>query len=133
MAATLSLFLVAWVAEYAVGRWLPDLRGLPVVALYVAISAADLVAAGKVLHLGLSEVSGKTLRRACAVHPVAASSRRKHADGFESANHSFEPTASAAAFRARRVVALNVMPLTGMSWFSATIATVTAAQTGRLI
>lgn len=33
---------------------------------------ADLVAEGKVLHLGLSEVSAATLRRACAVHPIAA-------------------------------------------------------------
>ena len=33
---------------------------------------AELVAAGKVRHLGLSEVSGATLRRACAVHPIAA-------------------------------------------------------------
>jgi aryl-alcohol dehydrogenase-like predicted oxidoreductase len=30
------------------------------------------VAEGKVLHLGLSEVSGPTLRRAHAVHPIAA-------------------------------------------------------------
>ena len=34
--------LVIWVAGYALGRWLPDLRGLPVVALYLAIMAADL-------------------------------------------------------------------------------------------
>lgn len=33
---------------------------------------AGLVAAGKVGHLGLSEVSARTLRRACAEHPVAA-------------------------------------------------------------
>jgi aryl-alcohol dehydrogenase-like predicted oxidoreductase len=33
---------------------------------------AELVAAGKVRHLGLSEVGAETLRRACAVHPVAA-------------------------------------------------------------
>ncbi|MFF9817208.1 aldo/keto reductase [Streptomyces sp. NPDC014006] len=33
---------------------------------------AELVAAGKVRHLGLSEVSAKTLRRAHAVHPIAA-------------------------------------------------------------
>jgi aryl-alcohol dehydrogenase-like predicted oxidoreductase len=33
---------------------------------------ADLVAAGKVLHLGLSEASAATLRRAMAVHPIAA-------------------------------------------------------------
>jgi aryl-alcohol dehydrogenase-like predicted oxidoreductase len=33
---------------------------------------ADLVAAGKVRALGLSEVSAATLRRACAVHPIAA-------------------------------------------------------------
>jgi aryl-alcohol dehydrogenase-like predicted oxidoreductase len=33
---------------------------------------AKLVAEGKVLHLGLSEVSGPTLRRAHAVHPIAA-------------------------------------------------------------
>jgi aryl-alcohol dehydrogenase-like predicted oxidoreductase len=33
---------------------------------------ADLVAAGKVRWLGLSEVSPATLERACAVHPIAA-------------------------------------------------------------
>jgi aryl-alcohol dehydrogenase-like predicted oxidoreductase len=33
---------------------------------------AGLVAAGKVRHLGLSEVSADTLRAACAVHPIAA-------------------------------------------------------------
>lgn len=33
---------------------------------------ADLVKAGKVRHLGLSEVSARTLRRAAAVHPIAA-------------------------------------------------------------
>jgi aryl-alcohol dehydrogenase-like predicted oxidoreductase len=33
---------------------------------------AELVRAGKVLHLGLSECSPETLRRACAVHPIAA-------------------------------------------------------------
>jgi aryl-alcohol dehydrogenase-like predicted oxidoreductase len=33
---------------------------------------AEQVAAGKVRHLGLSEVGADTLRRACAVHPVAA-------------------------------------------------------------
>ncbi|MCG6962038.1 MAG: aldo/keto reductase [Acidobacteria bacterium] len=33
---------------------------------------SDLVAAGKVLHLGLSEASAPTLRRAAAVHPITA-------------------------------------------------------------
>ena len=33
---------------------------------------ANLVRAGKVRHLGLSEVSAATLRRAHAVHPIAA-------------------------------------------------------------
>jgi aryl-alcohol dehydrogenase-like predicted oxidoreductase len=33
---------------------------------------AELVKAGKVGHLGLSEVSAETLRAACAVHPIAA-------------------------------------------------------------
>ena len=33
---------------------------------------ADLVRAGKVRHLGLSEASPDTLRRACKVHPIAA-------------------------------------------------------------
>jgi len=33
---------------------------------------AELVAEGKVLHLGLSEASADTIRRACAVHPIAA-------------------------------------------------------------
>lgn len=33
---------------------------------------ADLVKAGKVRHLGLSEVSPETLERACKVHPITA-------------------------------------------------------------
>jgi aryl-alcohol dehydrogenase-like predicted oxidoreductase len=33
---------------------------------------AELVAAGKVRHLGLSEASAETIRRAAAVHPIAA-------------------------------------------------------------
>ncbi|MGB6451980.1 MAG: aldo/keto reductase [Steroidobacteraceae bacterium] len=33
---------------------------------------ADLVREGKIRHIGLSECSVETLRRACAVHPVAA-------------------------------------------------------------
>jgi aryl-alcohol dehydrogenase-like predicted oxidoreductase len=33
---------------------------------------AELIQAGKVRHLGLSEVSASTLRAACAVHPIAA-------------------------------------------------------------
>jgi aryl-alcohol dehydrogenase-like predicted oxidoreductase len=33
---------------------------------------AELVKAGKVRHLGLSEAAPATLRRACAVHPIAA-------------------------------------------------------------
>ncbi len=33
---------------------------------------ADVVATGKVRHLGLSEVSAESLRRACSVHPIAA-------------------------------------------------------------
>jgi len=32
----------------------------------------DLVGAGKIRHVGLSECSVETLRRACAVHPIAA-------------------------------------------------------------
>lgn len=35
-------------------------------------AVADLIAAGKVLHLGLSEASPDTIRRAHAVHPVTA-------------------------------------------------------------
>jgi len=33
---------------------------------------ADLVAAGKIRYIGLSEMSAATLRRACAVHPITA-------------------------------------------------------------
>jgi len=33
---------------------------------------AELVRAGKVRHLGMSEAAPQTLRRACAVHPIAA-------------------------------------------------------------
>jgi aryl-alcohol dehydrogenase-like predicted oxidoreductase len=32
----------------------------------------ELIAAGKIRHIGLSECSVQTLRRACAVHPIAA-------------------------------------------------------------
>jgi aryl-alcohol dehydrogenase-like predicted oxidoreductase len=38
----------------------------------VVATMAELVRAGKVGHLGLSEVSAKTVRRAHAVHPIAA-------------------------------------------------------------
>ncbi|MEZ5596789.1 MAG: aldo/keto reductase [Pseudomonadales bacterium] len=45
----------------------------PNVAIEDTVGAmARLVDAGKVRFLGLSEVSAKTLRRACAVHPIAA-------------------------------------------------------------
>jgi aryl-alcohol dehydrogenase-like predicted oxidoreductase len=45
----------------------------PAVAIEDTVGAmADLVAAGTVRYLGLSEVGGETLRRACAVHPIAA-------------------------------------------------------------
>ncbi|STS90379.1 aldo-keto reductase [Klebsiella variicola] len=33
---------------------------------------ADLVKEGKIRHIGLSEVSAQTLRRACKVHPITA-------------------------------------------------------------
>jgi aryl-alcohol dehydrogenase-like predicted oxidoreductase len=38
----------------------------------VIMTMADLVQAGKVRYLGLSEVNTETLRRACKVHPIAA-------------------------------------------------------------
>jgi aryl-alcohol dehydrogenase-like predicted oxidoreductase len=45
----------------------------PVVPIEETIGAvSDLVRAGKVRHVGLSEASAATLRRAAAVHPVAA-------------------------------------------------------------
>ena len=45
----------------------------PVVPIEDTVGAmAELVKAGKVGHLGLSEISSKTLRRAHAVHPIAA-------------------------------------------------------------
>lgn len=45
----------------------------PKVAVEDSVGAmADLARAGKVRALGLSEVSASTLRRACAVHPIAA-------------------------------------------------------------
>jgi aryl-alcohol dehydrogenase-like predicted oxidoreductase len=45
----------------------------PAVPVEETIGAmAELVRAGKVRHLGLSEVSAATLRRAAAVHPIAA-------------------------------------------------------------
>ena len=45
----------------------------PRVAIEETVGAmAELVKAGKVLHLGLSEASAKTIRRAAAVHPITA-------------------------------------------------------------
>ncbi|HEX5305099.1 MAG TPA: aldo/keto reductase [Dyella sp.] len=45
----------------------------PAVAIEETVGAmADLVRAGKVRYLGLSEASGATLERACKVHPIAA-------------------------------------------------------------
>ena len=45
----------------------------PTVPIEETVGAmAELVAAGKVRHLGLSEVAPETLRRAVAVHPIAA-------------------------------------------------------------
>ena len=45
----------------------------PTVPIEETVGAmAELVAAGKVRHLGLSEGSASTLRRAAAVHPIAA-------------------------------------------------------------
>jgi len=45
----------------------------PTVPIEETVGAmAELVAAGKVRHLGLSEASATTLRRAAAVHPIAA-------------------------------------------------------------
>jgi aryl-alcohol dehydrogenase-like predicted oxidoreductase len=45
----------------------------PAVPIEETVGAmAELVRAGKVRHLGLSEVSAATLRRAVAVHPIAA-------------------------------------------------------------
>jgi aryl-alcohol dehydrogenase-like predicted oxidoreductase len=47
----------------------PDVR-VPIEETVGAL--AELVAAGKVRHVGLSEASAATLRRAAAVHPIAA-------------------------------------------------------------
>jgi len=45
----------------------------PAVPIEETVSAlADLVAAGKVAHIGLCEVTGEELRRAHAVHPITA-------------------------------------------------------------
>jgi aryl-alcohol dehydrogenase-like predicted oxidoreductase len=45
----------------------------PTVAIEETVGAmADLVKAGKVRHLGLSEASANTIRRAAQVHPIAA-------------------------------------------------------------
>jgi aryl-alcohol dehydrogenase-like predicted oxidoreductase len=45
----------------------------PKVAIEETVGAmADLVKAGKVLHLGLSEASANTIRRAAQVHPITA-------------------------------------------------------------
>lgn len=48
-------------------------RADPAVPIEETVGAmAELVAEGKVLHLGLSEASVDTIRRAAAVHPIAA-------------------------------------------------------------
>lgn len=48
-------------------------RADPTVPIEETVGAmAELVAAGKVRHLGLSEVAPETIRRAAAVHPIAA-------------------------------------------------------------
>jgi aryl-alcohol dehydrogenase-like predicted oxidoreductase len=48
-------------------------RRSPDVPIEESVGAmAELVAEGKVRHLGLSEVNAETLRAACAVHPIAA-------------------------------------------------------------
>ena len=45
----------------------------PKVAIEETVGAmADLIKAGKVLHLGLSEASANTIRRAARVHPITA-------------------------------------------------------------
>ena len=45
----------------------------PLVPVEESVGAlAELVEAGLVRHVGLSEVSAETLRRACSVHPIAA-------------------------------------------------------------
>ena len=45
----------------------------PAVAIEETVGAmAELVAEGKIRHVGLSEAAADTLRRACAVHPVTA-------------------------------------------------------------
>ena len=46
MADLTSPIFVIWVAEYAMGRWLPDLRGLAVVGLYLSYLVADILRAG---------------------------------------------------------------------------------------
>ena len=46
MADLTSPIFVIWVAEYAMGRWLPDLRGLAVVGLYLSFLVADILRAG---------------------------------------------------------------------------------------
>jgi aryl-alcohol dehydrogenase-like predicted oxidoreductase len=45
-------------------------RGVPIEESVGAL--AELVREGKISHIGLSECSAATLRRACAVHPIAA-------------------------------------------------------------
>jgi signal transduction histidine kinase len=46
LAELTSPIFVIWVAEYAMGRWLPDLRGLAVVGLYLSYLVADIVRGG---------------------------------------------------------------------------------------
>jgi aryl-alcohol dehydrogenase-like predicted oxidoreductase len=62
-------FLRAYTQTGILKQYSPD----PTVPIEVTVEAmASLVSAGKVKYLGLSEVSSSTLRRAHAIHPIAA-------------------------------------------------------------
>lgn len=65
--ASLKRLGVDYIDIYYLHRRSPD---VPIEETVGAL--AELVAAGKVRHIGLSEVSANTLRRACQVHPIAA-------------------------------------------------------------
>ena len=65
---------------------------------------AELVAAGKVRHIGLSEASAATIRRAHAVHPIAAV-QTEYSLWTRDVEAEILPTPARAGDRARRLLA----------------------------
>lgn len=102
-----SPVLVIWLASFSLGRWLPDLRGLPVAVLFVAfVLSPEVVATGQpppltdVLWVGLLALSpyavGIAIRSLDARHRHAVQTAERLAAGQERVREE-----AAAAERAR--------------------------------